>query len=209
MIFIDGDIMRKIGVYGGSFDPIHLGHIQLAKQARDELNLDKLIFVPVKYQPFKLDRVFTAAEHRVRMLELALEGEKRLEISNAEIESDEISYTLNTLRRIRNLFDKETEIFFILGTDSFLKIEIWYKAQELLREFSFAIGSRPGYKEEELKICIDHIREVNNTNVVLLNNKRLPISSTQIKQRLRNDEEISTLVPLSIERYIHENGLYK
>ncbi|MBN7772443.1 nicotinate-nucleotide adenylyltransferase [Clostridium aminobutyricum] len=200
--------MKKIGVYGGSFDPIHVGHIELAKQARDELNLEKLLFVPVKNQPFKLGQLMSSDEDRVRMLKLALEGEEKLEISYAELESNEISYTLNTLRKIRSQFDQDTEIYFILGTDSFLKIEIWHDAPALLSEFSYAIGARPGYREEELKSCIDHIREVYNTTVVLLNNELLPISSTEIKERLYNGEEIDTLVPLPVERYIYDNGLY-
>lgn len=201
--------MKKIGVYGGSFDPIHLGHIELAKQARDELGLDKLLFVPVKNQPFKLGQLVSSEEDRVLMLELAIKGEEGLEISYVELESDDISYTLNTLRKIRKQFTQDTEIYFILGTDSFLKIEIWHDAPALLTEFSYAIGARPGYKEEELKSCIDHIREVYNTTVVLLSNELLPISSTEIKERLRDGEKIEKLVPLPVERYIYENGIYQ
>ncbi|WP_312649429.1 nicotinate-nucleotide adenylyltransferase [Aminipila sp.] len=201
--------MNKIGIYGGSFDPIHWGHIQLALQAREELHLDKVIFIPAKYQPFKMDMEVTPEEHRVNMLIQALQGKKGLEISYAELEIDEISYTINTLRRIRTFYSSDTEFFFILGTDSFLNIECWYKSKELLRDFSFAIGSRPGYKEDQLKCCIDKIRAVYNTNIILLNNEELPISSTDIKTHIKMGESIKDLVPESVERYIHENGLYK
>ncbi|QAT42877.1 nicotinate-nucleotide adenylyltransferase [Aminipila luticellarii] len=200
--------MRKIGIFGGSFDPVHFGHMGLALQAKKELNLDKVIFIPAKYQPFKLNRKVTSEKHRVKMLELALRGMNDVEISYAELESDEISYTANTLNQVKALYDN-TEVFFILGTDSFLSIELWHKAEELLTESSFAVGSRPGYKEEELKCCIDRIRAVYNTNVVLLNNKELPISSTEIKSAVKAGKSIKNLVPESVERYIHENGLYK
>lgn len=201
--------MNKIGIYGGSFDPIHLGHIELALQAKEELFLDKVIFIPTKHQPFKLNKKVTPENHRVNMLTQALQENKDFEISFVELENDEISYTINTLKRIRTFYSKDTEIFFILGTDSFLNIELWHKSKELLNNYSFAIGSRPGYKEEQLKCCIDQIREVYNTNIVLLNNKKIPISSTDIKYKIKIGRSIKNLVPEAVERYIHENGLYK
>lgn len=201
--------MNKIGIYGGSFDPIHWGHIQLALQAKEELHLDKVIFIPAKHQPFKLDMEVSSEQHRVNMLIQALQGIEELEISYAELENDEISYTINTLRRIRTFYNDDTEFFFILGTDAFLHIELWYKSEELLRDFSFAIGSRPGYKEDELKCCIDRVREVYNTSIIMLNNKELPISSTDIKNNVKRGRSIKNLVPEAVERYIHENGLYK
>ncbi len=201
--------MNKIGIYGGSFDPIHLGHIELALQAKEELQLEKVLFIPTKHQPFKLDRKVTSEKHRVNMLKQAIQGEKDFEISYVELEKNEISYTINTLRRIRAFYSKDTEIFFILGTDAFLTIELWHESEELLHNYSFAIGSRPGYKEEQLKDCIDRIRDVYNTNIVLLNNKKLPISSTDIKSNIRYGKSIENLVPKTVERYIHGNGLYK
>ena len=104
-----------------------------------------------------------------------------------ELESDDISYTLNTLRKnSKAIYPRHRDLLYIGYEILFLKIEIWHDAPALLTEFSYAIVSRPGYKEEELKSCIDHIREVYNTTVVLLNNELLPISSTEIKERLRD-----------------------
>lgn len=201
--------MNRIGIYGGSFDPIHLGHIQLAMQAKKELELSKVLFVPAKYQPFKLDKETSSEKHRVEMLKLALELEKDFEISYEELNIDEISYTINTLTRIKHAYGENTEIFFIMGTDAFITVELWHHSKDLLRSFSFAVGSRPGYKEEELKSCIDRIRGVYNTNIVLLNNKELLISSTDIKLRVKSGESIEKLVPKTVERYIHEQGLYR
>lgn len=201
--------MNKIGIYGGSFDPIHLGHIQLALQAKKELHLDNVLFVPTKRQPFKLDKKVTAEEHRVNMLIQALRGQKGLKISYIELENNEISYTINTLKRIKTFYNSDTKFFFILGIDSFLTIESWYNSKQLLSDYNFAIGNRPGYKENELKSCISRIRQVYNTNIILLNNKELPISSTNIKANVKKGIQIKNLVPEAVERYIYENSLYK
>ncbi len=202
--------MKRIGIYGGSFDPIHLGHMHLAIQAKEQLDLNKVLFVPAKYQPFKLDKEVSSEKHRIDMLCAALEGIENMEISFIELSNNEISYTINTLMRIKESYnEEECEIFFILGTDAFITIELWHKSEELLKNFSFAIGHRPGYKEDELKTCIDRIREVYNTNIVLLNNKRLLISSTEIKQKVKAGISIENLVPKAVERYIYENELYK
>ncbi|MFV0517584.1 MAG: nicotinate-nucleotide adenylyltransferase [Aminipila sp.] len=202
--------MKRIGIYGGSFDPIHLGHMHLAIQAKEQLDLNKVLFVPAKYQPFKLDKEVSSEKHRIDMLCAALEGIENMEISFIELSNNEISYTINTLMRIKESYnEEECEIFFILGTDAFITIELWHKSEDLLKNFSFAIGHRPGYKEDELKTCIDRIREVYNTNIVLLNNKRLLISSTEIKQKVKAGISIENLVPKAVERYIYENELYK
>lgn len=201
--------MNKIGIYGGSFDPIHLGHIQLALQAKEELHLDKVLFVPTKRQPFKLDKKVTSEEHRVNMIIQALQGQKDFEISYIELENNEISYTINTLKRIKTFYNDDIEFFFILGVDSFLTIEKWYDSKQLLSNYSFAIGNRPGYKECELKSCISRMRQVYNTNIILLNNKELSISSTDIKANVKKGIRINNLVPKAVERYIHENSLYK
>ncbi|QIB69452.1 nicotinate-nucleotide adenylyltransferase [Aminipila butyrica] len=200
--------MNKIGIFGGTFDPVHLGHMGLAIQAKEELMLDRVIFIPAKRQPFKLKRKVAAEEDRVHMLRLALEEQETFEISYTELETDEISYTVNTLQRLKSSYGN-TEVFFILGTDSFLHIELWHRAEELLTESSFAVGSRPGYKEEELKACIGRIQQAYNTPVMLLNNRELPISSTDIKKRIKKGQSIEQLVPTAVERYIYEKGLYR
>lgn len=199
----------KIGIYGGSFDPVHLGHIGLAKQAKKELQLDKVLFIPAKYQPFKLDRDVTSDEHRVNMLELAVENIEGFEISYSELNREEISYTFNTVTYIKELYNEETELFFLLGTDSFLSIEKWYKAELLLRECHFAVAIRPGDYEKELDDCINRIKAVHNTHVVLLHNEQLDISSTDIRNRIKNYESIEHLVPCNVERYILEHALYR
>lgn len=201
--------MSKVGIYGGSFDPIHFGHIGLAKQALSELSLDKLYFVPAKYQPFKLDKGDVADDrHRINMINLAIGDIPKVMASDIELQKQEISYTVNTLRRLSEEGGEEDSFFFIQGTDSFLTIEKWYMAEELLSENSFAVGIRPGDNLEMLMVTIDRIQKKYGTSIRLLHNERLPISSTDIKKLVREGKRINHLTPEAVERYIYEQGLY-
>ena len=120
--------MKRIGVLGGTFDPIHLGHLSLARDAVSQAKLDKVIFVPAGQQPFKLWNDISSAGQRMDMLRLALLDEENMEASSVEIDSDEISYTYRTLRILRNEMDPGDKMYFITGTDTFLKLETWKEA---------------------------------------------------------------------------------
>lgn len=198
----------RIGILGGSFDPVHLGHIGLAKDAKCEAGLEKVLFIPAKLQPFKLDKKVTPGEDRLAMLDLAIKDIPGMEISAYELESDSISYTYLTLRAMKQVFGDKAKLYFITGTDSFLKIEKWKNAGELLEDFSYIIGTRPGYKEEELNICIERIRGKYDTEILKINNTQLDISSTEIRERLENGESADDLIPAEVGRYIIEHGLY-
>jgi nicotinate-nucleotide adenylyltransferase len=197
-----------IGILGGSFDPVHFGHLDIAKHAINELSLDMLIVVPTKLQPFKLNIPHTKGEHRYEMLKLAFEGMDRVEISNYELSKDEISYTINTLYEFKERY-KGSDIRFLLGTDAFLKIELWKKAKELLIEFDIIVGSRPGYKEDQLNKQINHLNKTYGTKIYKIANEKLDISSTDIKKRIQQGQPIAKFVPLAVERYINKHALYK
>lgn len=202
----------RIGLCGGSFDPIHFGHIGLARQAFRELNLDRVIFIPTKKQPFKLAANPASAEDRVNMLKLALENEKMFSISSLEIERDGISYTFDTLQQIKQILDKaggSNEYYFIMGGDSFSQIESWHKAELLLSSCNLAVGIRPGTDMGILDILRLSIEEKYSIKIVFLNNKQLEISSTIIKDKLRKGESIKGLLPEKTRRYIYERKLYR
>ena len=203
------DPKKKTGVFGGSFDPVHLGHLGLAKDAITEAGLDKVIFVPAKLQPFKLDKKVTPGEDRLAMLKLAIEGIDKLEVSEYELNKDSVSYTYLTLRAMKEMLGDDVQMYFITGTDSFIKIEDWKNSEELLRNFSYIVGSRPEYKKDELKECIEKVRNKYGTEVIVINNTELDISSTEIRNRLEAGEKADDLIPAEVERYIRENGLYK
>lgn len=201
--------MKKIGILGGTFDPVHLGHINLAIDAKAQAGLDKVIFVPAKLQPFKLDKNVTAGEHRLAMIKEAIDGIDGLEVSPYELEAEGISYTYLTVRAMKKLFGTDARLYFITGTDSFLKIETWKNAEELIRSCSYIIGTRPGYRKQELDICIERIRRDYNTEVINIDNTQFDISSTEIRKRLESGLPCSDLIPEKTERYITANGLYK
>ena len=199
--------MKKIGILGGTFDPVHLGHINLAIDAKAQAGLDKVIFVPAKLQPFKLDKNVTAGEHRLAMIKEAIDGIDGLEVSPYELEAEGISYTYLTVRAMKKRFGTDARLYFITGTDSFLKIETWKNTEELIRSCSYIIGTRPGYRKQELDICIERIRRDYNTEVINIDNTQFDISSTEIRKRLESGLPCSDLIPEKTERYITANGL--
>lgn len=200
--------MKNIGIFGGSFDPVHLGHMGLAEDAAGQAGLDKIIFIPAAHQPFKLDRETASGRDRLRMIELAIEERPYLEVSDCELSRKGISYTYLTLREMKEKAGKDGRIHFITGTDTFLKIETWKKAEELLAEYSYIVGSRPGYKKEELISCIERIKAAYNTEVRVIHNVELNISSTEIRRRMEEGRSAEDLIPCPVEQYIREKGLY-
>lgn len=200
--------MKKIGIIGGTFDPVHYGHLILAEQARVEAGLDQVIFMPAKVQPFKLNMKIAGDAHRYGMLQEAIAGNPHFSVSTRELDSPEISYTCNTLKDCKAEMDEDAELYFIIGTDAFLHLEKWYAADELLEGFSFVIGTRPGYKEQELKEMICRIRAKYGTKLIEINNSEVEISSTDIKNRIRAGKSIKYLLPEGVEEYIYKNKLY-
>ena len=125
--------MKKIANIGGTFDPIHIAHIALAKTALNELGLDKLVFMPNSVSPFKLDANITSAEHRCNMIELAIASDERLEMTRYEIDKQGISYTYDTLNELTAIYD--ARLYFVLGFDSVVAIDSWYRGENILRNF--------------------------------------------------------------------------
>ena len=201
--------MRRIGIFGGSFDPVHLGHIGLARDAVKLAGLEKVILIPAKLQPFKLDKEVTAGEDRLNMLQLASEGDDTLEVSDYEMTKEGVSYTYLTMRAMKEYYGPETKLYFITGTDSFLNIDKWKNAEELLTSYSFLVGTRPGYKDRELEECIDRISRDYNTEVKHIDNIQVDVSSTEIRERIEAGVSAADLIPSEVEEYIREKGLYR
>lgn len=203
------NVTRKIGIFGGSFDPVHLGHIGLAEDAMKQAGLEKVVFIPARLQPFKLDKQLTSGYDRLEMLKLASDGMDGFEISSYEIDEEGISYSYLTMRAMQKKYGVSTKLYFITGTDAFLKIDNWKNAEELLTNYSYVIGTRPGYKQEELKDCIKRIHETYGTEIININNVQIDVSSTEIRDIISRGESTRGLISEEVERYIKENGLYK
>ena len=204
----DCSTLKPIGVLGGTFDPIHLAHKALGEAAMEEIGLSKLIVMPAKMQPFKQDKKVAEDFHRLNMAKLTFEGVYNVEVCDYEIENTVISYTFDTLKYLKEQYP-EYEIYFISGTDSFLHMEKWYKGTDLLKNFSFAVCGRPGYKEEELEVAMKKYGEVYGAKVFKLKAQMPAISSTIIREKLSKGESVSELVSKEVERYILKNGLYR
>ena len=201
--------MKRIGILGGTFDPVHCGHIHLAEDAMKQGGLDEVIFIPARLQPFKLGKKITSGEDRLAMLQLATEHTPGFAVSSYELDAEGVSYTYLTLRALQKEYGEDARLYFITGTDAFLKIELWMMAEELLTNYGFLIGTRPGYREDELAECIARVREKFNTEVVNINNTKYDISSTQIREKIRSGESAERLLPENVEAYIRERGLYE
>ncbi len=199
--------MNKIGVLGGTFDPIHNGHVALGLAAMEEVGLDKLIVMPAHIQPFKQHRKIAQDEHRLAMARLAFEGREGVEVSDFEMTKGDISYSYDTMSYLRTIYPYD-DLYFVMGTDSFLKVDRWYKGEDLLEEFSFIVSSRPGYPEKVLESKIRFIAEDYGTEIIRLRTKMPEISSTEIRDAALFGESISHLVPRAVEEYIYKNGLY-
>lgn len=198
---------KKIGVLGGSFDPVHLGHVTLGSAAITEGGLDKLIVMPAHVQPLKIGREKAEDEHRLEMCRLAFQDVDKAEVSDYEMVHTEISYTFDTLAHLKTIYP-DSKLYFITGTDSFLEIEHWRKGKDLLQTYEFIVSVRPGYREKQLEERIRYYEAMYGTDVIRLHHEMPDVSSTKIKARRMEELPVSDLLPVSVERYINEHKLY-
>ena len=200
---------RRIGIMGGTFDPVHLGHLVTAEQARGELGLDEVVFVPAG-APWQKVRDVTPAEHRYLMTVLATAAHPAFTVSRIEIDAPGPSYTVTTLRAVRRELDAvsraagrpDDELFFITGADAILNILTWKDAQECLSLAAFVAATRPGH---ELGALQD---EGLRGRVTVLDVPALAISSTDVRARLAEARPVRYLIPREVEEYIRKHGLY-
>ncbi len=192
---------------GGSFDPIHLGHRSLGCAAVREVALDKLIVMPTHIQPFKQNKKVAQDKHRLAMVALAFDICDKVEISDYEIKKGDISYSYETMKHFKGLYPDD-ELFFIMGADSFINVDKWYKGEELLTEFGFIVSSRPGYPEKELEAKIRFYKEDYGTKIIRLRAKMPDISSTEIRETAIAGDPINHLVPTKVDNYITRHRLY-
>ncbi|MDR1778748.1 MAG: nicotinate (nicotinamide) nucleotide adenylyltransferase [Clostridiales Family XIII bacterium] len=199
----------RVGVLGGSFDPVHTGHLILAEEALQALALTRVLFMPTYIQPFKQDAEVSPAAERLNMLTLATAGNEALGVTTVELDAGGVSYTINSLRALKDEYGGEAEIFFLLGADMFVNLEKWYLAKELLSEFSFGVGYRPGQANETVLADMrDRLTETYGAKISLIKNRQIDISSSEIRRRVREGVSIRYLVPDAVCAYIHEAGLY-
>jgi nicotinate-nucleotide adenylyltransferase len=195
------------GIFGGTFDPPHIGHLVLAEAARSELGLSEVVFLPAAQPPHKLDKAISPTLHRVEMVKRAIASNGRFALSTLDAERAGPSYTVDSMRLLRETWGETVEIVFIMGLDSLVDLPSWYKAADLLKLVNFAVVARPGYHadmaslERQLPGVVD--------SVTFVPAPLIGVSSTTIRQRVHDSDSIRYLVPPSVERYIYEAQLYQ
>ena len=214
----------KVGLFGGSFNPLHIGHLRAAEEVREILDLDKIIFIPSSIHPIKNEKSIVSAKYRLKMLELATRDIKEFEISDVEMKRPGPSYTVDTLKYFKDKF-KKYSLFFILGTENFAKIDTWQDYKELFKCANFAVLSRPGYNLENIgniipRSLVKQFKLVENkggktvykhsrgNSLVFFKIKGIRISSTTLRKLVEKGKSIKYFVPDRVNKYILNKKLY-
>ncbi|MBE6071317.1 MAG: nicotinate-nucleotide adenylyltransferase [Clostridium butyricum] len=200
----------KVGIIGGTFDPIHNAHLYIAYEAKEQLNLDKTIFMPTGIQPLKTDKKITPSELRYEMVKKAIKPYNEFEVSDYEINKGGLSYTYMTLEHFKKSYNNEDiELFFITGADCLMNIEKWKEVKKILSLSNLVVFMRGGADREKLLLQKDYIEKKYNASIIFLALKELEISSTDIRNRINEGKKIDFFVPESVKNYIYAKGLYE
>ena len=193
----------KIALYGGTFDPIHKGHLEVARAAADALHLDRILFIPAGRPPHRAGRPEAPYRDRLAMVELACAADSRFEASELEAEREDggPNYSIDTIRRVKAQFAAGDRLFFVIGYDAFADIRAWHRWQEVVREAEWIVVSRP-------EADCDEDMVPSGTKVHWLRNVSVPVSSTQVRRKLRARESVEQWLPEAVRRYVATEGLY-
>jgi nicotinate-nucleotide adenylyltransferase len=203
--------LRHVGLLGGTFDPIHYGHLVIAEEVRTVLHLAEMVFVPAGHPPHKPGRIVTEAQHRLAMLELAIASNPHFTISLVDLERPGPSYTVETLQVLRQQWGAQTAIYFVIGGDSLEDLLAWYDPAGILKQLTALVAvQRPGYEEaagyrDTLEARLPGIRQ----RLIMVQAPQLDISATDLRRRVAEGRPIKYQTPEAVERYIIEYGLYR
>jgi nicotinate-nucleotide adenylyltransferase len=193
----------RLGVLGGTFDPVHVGHLALARAARDRLALDEVLLVPAGHPWRKADREIAPAEHRLAMLRLAVAGEPAFTVSTLELEREGPSYTADTLEALA-AGQPDAELFFIAGEDALADLPNWERPRRIIELAKLAVARRED-SAGGARDAIPGLRE----RIVWLEMPLVEVSASEVRRRVRTGEPIAGMVPPAVEAYIREKGLYR
>ena len=213
----------RVGILGGTFDPVHNGHLAVAEAVRQALALSSILFVPAFLPPHKPTYAISAFEHRAAMLDLAVADRPGCSVSRLEAEREGPSYSIDTLRTLRQALGQDVHLFFIIGMDAFAEIHTWKANRELLDHASFVVIGRPdhcqqscgqtvaanfpGYVFNEAAACWQGNPGQGAIHPVVM--VPVKVSSTEIREAVRQGRSISNLVPAAVAKYVETHGLYR
>lgn len=212
----------KLGLFGGTFNPVHTGHLRCAQEVLETLGLDRIIFIPASCPPLKTSGHIAPFHHRKRMVELAIEGNDSFLVSDIENHRKGKSYSIDTVKYFIDHFSEKLELYFILGQDAFHEMRYWKDWEELLLLCNFVVIARPGYETKQLAGVLpsnfasqfryiedrDSLEGPTGYFIYLKRLTLLDISSTDIRDRVKKGDSIMYLVPEPVRRYIIEHSLY-
>jgi nicotinate-nucleotide adenylyltransferase len=214
--------MKLVGILGGTFNPIHYGHLRMAQELADGLGMDEVKFIPSANPPHK-DSVTVSAEHRAAMVKLAIADNPKFSIDELESRRDGASYTIDTLISLRETLGKDTSFCLMMGSDAFVKLNTWHRWQELLDYAHIILVQRPNQGKPQEKLpdelqtllrehYAEDVSELSKTNAGLINMQVISahdISSSQIRENLKHGVSVRYLLPKEVVGYIHRQQLYK
>jgi len=209
-----------IGIFGGTFDPVHIGHLRAAEEIRESFGLERVFFVPAYIPPHKRGRRIADVDQRVEMLKIAVRNNAGLRVSELETKRGGVSYSIDTIETFEKRYGR---IYFIVGLDAFLEIDTWHRYEELFFHADFIIMLRPMERDvpaspEILPAGVrDRVNKIDDTTLIHLSGKKiylkrvtqLDISSTRIREASRENRSIRYLVPDRVEKFINQRGLYR
>ena len=199
--------MKKIGVLGGTFDPIHYGHLFVAENARHTFGLDEILIIPAARPPHKLDSVTANAEHRLNMVRLAAEGNGGFCVCDAELRRGEVSYTVDTMTELCTLHPDD-ELYCIIGEDSLIQLPTWKRFSELAKLVKFISVNRFERGAEAINEAVQRLSELYGAEIYTVTLPLVEFSSSDIRRRVKDGLPIKYMLPEAVERYIAENRLY-
>ncbi len=197
----------SLGILGGTFDPVHLGHLAMAQAVAEQLGLEQVLFLPAAVAPHKQGLRCAPAPARYEMVRLAIAGHPLFALSDIELRRSGVSYTVDSLRQLRSLYPGR-QLYFIIGADSLSQLPTWHCIQEQLQLAVFVAAGRPGY-QEELDGLGPLLAAARAGRILTLATPAYDISSTQIRQAVARGESLAGLVPAAVESYIYRTGLYR
>lgn len=197
-------LVVRVGIIGGTFDPIHVGHLLVAEDARVSMELEEVVFIPTGQPWMKSGSTLSPAHHRMNMVRMAIASNPFFRASSVEIDRPGPTYTVDTLREMRRELDGEDDLYFILGSDSSEKFHQWKEPEEVLRLCTIVTAPRPGSLDHDLSA----IDQYGSGKAVLLEGPLLDISGTEIRRRVSLGLSVRYLVPHEVEHYIRRYGLY-
>lgn len=199
---------KKYGIMGGTFDPIHVGHLVIAEEIRYKFNLDKVIFIPAGNPPHKDVKNITSGEHRYQMTMLATVSNPYFDVSSIELDKKEITYTIDTIKELKKSCKDDAEFYFITGADSLLELSTWKSVDQLLNMCKFVAATRPGFKMTKIETKVKELESKYNKEIYTVTVPALQISSTDIRNRIKSGITVKYLLPESVEEYIIKHRLY-